>query len=459
MSEMRTIREQARDIPVFREVDVLVAGGGTAGMIAGLAAARAGAKTLVVERLNCLGGVFTAGMMTTTWTFNNQKDLIVKGIPLELMERLREAGATVPGDISKDCFTIYDTEMAKFVLADMYQKEPNAELLFYTTIADTIVEDGCVKGIIIENKSGRQAILAKVVVDATGDADVAARAGAEFMMADKKDLHPVSLLAKIAGIDTEAFLAYYKEHPEYIGNFTGGWQHSGFHSFRLTEELKDVEMPEELAYIRDWFFLYYDTPRPNTMIFNLTGEIEIDGTDGCDVTRGELVSMKRILDALEVFKRYIPGFKDAYIVQVASSIGVRETRRVLGGYVLTVEDILNNTKYEDGVCSYGAPVGVHTPDGKTANFYRLTPGTSYDIPFRCLVPKEINGLIVTGRCISVVPDATGSTRNMTCCMALGQSAGVAAALAAKQGVAPRDLKNKDLEQALLAQGVYLEGRS
>lgn len=459
MVEQKKIQELARTIPVLREVDVLVAGGGTAGMIAGLAAARMGAKTLVLERLNCLGGNFTAGLMTTTWTFNDQEKLIVKGIPLELMQRLAEENATIPGDISKDSFTIYDTEMAKFIIADMYSAEPNLEVLYYTWVCDAIVEDNSVKGVIIESKSGRQAILAKAIVDATGDADVAARAGAEFMMETPDKLHPVSLLAKVGNVDLKAMFDYYKEHPDYVGKFTGGWQYSGFHSFKLKDELQDKELPPELEYLRDWFFLYYQTPRPREILFNMTGETDVDGTKVEDVTRGEIVSRKRLLQGLKVFRKYIPGFEDAYIMTTASTLGVRETRRITGDHILTVEDIVANTRYPDAVCSYGAPVGVHTPDGKGAVFHRLKPGTSYDIPYRCLIPKQLDGVVVTGRCISVVPDATGSTRNMTSCLALGQAAGVAAAVSAEKGIIPRAVAISDLHNALFSQGVYLEGKS
>ncbi|BCV24883.1 FAD-dependent oxidoreductase [Gelria sp. Kuro-4] len=459
MATVKEIREAARTIPVLREVDVLVAGGGTAGMVAGLAAARAGAQTLVLERLNCLGGNFTAGLMGTTWTFSDQKKLIVRGIPLEIIERLAEQGGTVVGNISKDCFTIYDTELAKFVLQDMYEAELNLEVLYYTWVVDTIVEDNVVKGVIIESKSGRQAILAKTTVDATGDADVAARAKAEFMMAAKQDLHPVSLLCKIANVDLDEMFEFYERNPSFIGNFTGGWQHSGFHCFRLNEELQNADLPLEMEYLRDWFILFYTTPRPGEIIFNMTGETQIDGTDVVELTKGELVSRKRLSQALWCLRQYVPGFKNAYITTTASSLGVRETRRIVGEHILTKDEIVANTRFPDAVCSYGAPVGVHTADGTNAVFARLKPGTSYDIPYRCLLPKKIDGLLVTGRCISVTPEATGSTRNMTACMALGQASGVAAALASAKGIVPRALGTEELVSALLSQGVYLEGRS
>lgn len=456
---MKYYQESGRNIPVYREVDVLVAGGGSAGMFAGLAAARAGAKTLVVERQNCLGGNVTSGMMTTTWTFNDQQKQIVKGLPYEFIQNLEKINGTLKGDISKETFVIYDSEKAKYVISKMYQEEENLEVLFDTMIVDTIVEDGVVKGAIIENKSGRQAILAKASVDASGDADLAARGGADFMMAEKENLHPVSLLAKLGGVDMDAVEAYYKEHPDQIGTFLGGEPHQGFHSFRLDKELEGVELPEDLEYIRDWFLLYYETPNRGELIINMTSETEVDGTNAEETSRAQLVARKRLNDALTVFREYlpVPGFKNVYFTSSASSLGVRETRRICGSIIMTAEMMLAGTHHEDAVCSYCAPVADHTKDGKSIIFTRLAPGNSYDIPLRAMMPRNLEGIVVAGRCISVEAKAIGSTRNMTCCMAMGQGAGVAAALAARKGVVPSALSGAELREELLKQGVNLEG--
>jgi len=459
MKIKRVYHESSRDIPVYNEFEVVVAGGGTAGMIAGLAAARAGAKTLVIERLNCLGGNSTAGLMTTTWTFNDQQKQIVKGIPYEFIKRLEEINGTLKGDISRETFTIYDIEKAKFVMSKMYAEEKNLKVLYYTMIADVIVENNKVKGVIIQNKSGRQAVYAKAVVDATGDADVAAYAGAEFMLAEKKNLHPISLLGKMCNVDFDEMNAYYNEHPEFIGNFLGGEPHQGFHSFRLADELQRITLPSELEYIRDWFILYYQTPNPGEMIINMTGATEVDGTNAEEVSDAEDLSRKRLMDALEVFNKHIPGFKNAYYTSTASSIGIRETRRITGKIILTAELMLAGTRFEDAICSYSAPVADHTKDGKSIVFRRLEPGNSYDIPLSSMIPKEIDGIIVAGRCISVEASAIGSTRNMTSCMAMGQGAGIVAAICARDGIVPRKIPNDVLRKELLAQGVYLEGIS
>lgn len=455
----KTYVEQERELPVYKEVDVLVAGGGTAGMMAAVAAARAGAKTLVLERMNCLGGNVTSGFMTTTWTFNDQTKQIVKGLPYEFIQNLEKMDGTLRGDISKETFVIYDLEKAKYVISQMCEKEENLQVLYHTMVTDVIKEGDEIKGVIIENKSGRQAVLSKIVIDATGDADVAARAGAEFMMAERKELHPVSLLAKMGGVDFEKLRNYYEAHPDYIGDFLGGEPHQGFHSFRLSKELEGIELPENLEYIRDWFLLYYQTPNEGEIIINMTGATEVDGTNAEEVSQAEILSRKRLFDALEVFRNYIPGFERAYYVSSAATIGVRETRRIVGRIMMTAKMMLAGTRHEDAVCSYSAPVADHTKDGKSIVFTRLEPGNSYDIPLGAMLSKNVENLIVAGRCISVEAKAIGSTRNMTSCMAMGQGAGVAGAISAKLGVHPSQLDCTVLKEKLLEQGVYLEGRN
>ena len=442
--------------------DVIVAGGGTAGAIAAIALGRTGARTLVIEQLNCLGGNFTAGIMGTTWTFNDQEKVIVRGIPLELIDRLKKAGAVVSRDIAKDAFTIYDTELAKFILNDMAE-ECGLNILYHAFICDAILEANTVKGVIIQSKSGRQALHSKVVVDASGDADIAAYAGAPFDFPPKEKLHPASLLAKFGNVDTEEMLKFYEKHPDFVGDFTHGQQYPGFHTFRLQGELQEAYdkgmLPKEWEYLKDWFLLYYTTPRPREIILNMTGATGIDGTNVWDLSRAEILSRKRLSEALECFRRFIPGFKDAYIMSTGLTVGVRETRRIIGEYVLTKDDILNMRSFPDAIATYAAPIGLHTTDGKDAVFNLLTPGKSYDFPYRVLLPQKIDGLLVAGRCISVAAESIGSTRNMTACMALGQAAGTAAALSALQGIRPRDLDVKRLQKELIRQGAYIEGVS
>lgn len=451
----------ASEIKEFPErFDVIVAGGGAAGAVAALAAARTGAKTLVIEKLNCLGGNLTAGMMGTTWTFNDQEKVIVKGIPLEIVERLRKAGAVVSTDVATDEFTIYDTELTKFLLFEMAE-ECGLHILLHTFVSDALVQGDAVQGVVIQSKSGRQAVRGTVTVDASGDADVAALAGAPFDLPEKEKLHPLSLLCKIGNVDIEELAHYYEQHPAFKGDFTHGRPHPGFHAFRLTGPLEELYkkggLPKAYEYLKDWFLLFYSTPRPREIILNMTGATHIDGTDAWQLTRGEVESRKRLLQAVDCFKRFVPGFKDAYIMSTGLTVGVRETRRIRGEYTLTKEDVLSMKRFPDAVVSYNAPVVKHTADGTDAIFVLMPPGGAYDFPYRVMVPQRIENLLVAGRCISVAADTIGSTRNMTACMAMGQAAGTAAALAVRQGVPPRALDVKTLQHELLRQGAHIVG--
>lgn len=457
-SSGRFIRELARDVPVVREVDVLVAGGGTAGWIAGLAAARTGADTLVLERLNVLGGNLTGGIMGTAWTFNDQEHLVVEGLPLEFADRMIEIHATVPGDIARDAFVNYDTEMAKYVMAEMYREEPHLEVFFYTWVSDVIMNDGDprgVHGVIIETKQGRQAILAKTIVDATGDADVAFHAGASFRNIARADMYPVSLLAKFAGVDVERTVRYYDEHPDRVGNFTAGQQYPGLHVFRLTGMLEGKELRPEHEYLRDWMVLLYQTPRPGELILNMSSATNVDATRVDQLSQAELLARQRHLHVLEVLREHLPGFEQAYISTSGQALGVRETRRIVGLYTFTREDIRSGALFPDAIASYHAQLSVHTADGKDVETEPLLKGTVFEVPYRALVP-DVGGVIVAGRSLSADDGGITSVRNMTCIMAIGQGAGVAAALAAREGITPANLDISQLRRELLRQNVYLE---
>lgn len=452
---MKTYIEPEKELVVYGDYDVIVAGGGTAGMIAGIAAARTGAKTLVVERLGSLGGQL-GGFMNTAWTFGDQVNQVVKGIPYEYFKRVEEIGGVENPDYAKDAYILYDSERAKYVITQMFEEEENLEVLYLTMVADVIKEGDKVTGIIIENKSGRQVVWGKQFVDCTGDSDLLAFAGAEFELLSKERLHPVSLIAKMGGVDTETVKEYYDARPElWKGEkYLGGLPHAGIYNYRLHEELEGIELPEELEYLRDWFILFYSTPNPGEMILNMTGAIAVDGTDAKDLSRAEHESRIRLFQAMEIFNKYIPGFEKAYISATAPAVGVRESRKVIGDVKLTADIIMNATKFPDAVCSYQAPLGYHLPDGKDIAFRRMKPGTAYDIPLRCMLPRKIDGVIVAGRNIAVETDAIGSPRSISNCMSMGQGAGTVAALAAMKGVEIRQLPYDELRAELEKQNVY-----
>lgn len=452
---MNYYEEPSRCIPINGSYDVIVAGGGTSGLFAAIAAARNGARTLVVERLNCLGGLMTAGMMSAACGINDMEKIVVRGIPLEFFQRIRQYGGMIDTQLEREAFIFFDAEVGKRVATEMIAEEPNLDVLYYSVVSGVMKEGSTVKGLIIENKSGRQLYLGKVIIDATGDADVAFLSGAETVTADPKHTHPVSLLAKIGGINGSAVKQYYKDNPSFLGTFTRNWPVTPFHTYRLDKELEGKSLPDNLEYLRDWFVLFYETVHDGEFIINMSGETMVDGTDVAAVSNAEIASRLRLEDCMEVLRRFIPGCEKCYLISTGSTIGIRESRQLIGRYEISLDDLLEQRPFDDTISRACALVGNHTSDGKDSKFEDIVPGHPFYMPYRCMLPVNIEGLIVTGRCISVTPEAMGGTRIMPVCMGLGQAAGTAAAICAKHGVSPAEINIKELQATLIEDGAYL----
>lgn len=466
---METYFEKAKEIPVRGHYDVIVAGGGTAGFAAAIAAARRGSKTLVVERMACLGGQITAGIMGIICDINDQEKIIIKGIPLEFVNDLWDRGGinkrdkenkpVNERDFTKAEFINYDPEIAKGLVNDYILREKNLTVLLETWVADAIMDGDKVVGIVVENKSGRSAYYGKCIIDATADADVCAFAGAEFMPFSPEEVHPVSLIAQIGGIDKEAFFDFYNEHPEWRDTFPTdtAWEPGVFHKLGIDNEVEGVELPPELEYLRHWCIIIHDSPVENVMHLNMTGEAQVDGTNAEEISKSIITSRKRISECLEVMKKVVPGWENGYVYATASMLGVRESRQIVGEYTITEDDIFGYHRFADALCSISGGIGVHTSDGQWVDMSAPPSGTSYDIPLRSMLPIKINGLIVAGRCLSANHVAMGTVRTIGPCLAMGQGAAIAASLAIELGVEPRDIPSDKLQKALIEQGVNLEG--
>ncbi len=228
-------------------------------------------------------------------------------------------------------------------------------------VTKAIMDGNKLSGLIIENKSGRQVVFAKQFIDCTGDADLLAFSGSHYEELPVEDYHPASLIAKISNVDTEKLAAYYNARPELQKGerYLGHLPHAGFYGFRLTEELEGVELPEELEYLRDWFILFYSTPKPNEVILNMTGSTALDGTDAMAVSKGTDMSILRMWQVLPLFKKYVPGFENAFISATAPALGIRESRKVIGGVRMTCDSIMSATKYPG--CSMQLPVPAGLP--------------------------------------------------------------------------------------------------
>ncbi len=444
-----------------RKVDVIVAGGGTAGVIAGLASARNGAKTLIVEKQRCLGGQFTVGMQGAWVGFSDKEKIIVKGIAWELRDKLMERGAIVEDDPMTDVCFLYDTEVAKVVIDELVASEKNLSTYLDTSVIDVLQEGDTVTGLLVVSESELMEIRAEVVIDCSGDAIVAAKSGAPFEIRPKKDIQPMTLMGRMAGVDLERVKEYYKANPPVVdSNVPPAWREyktfPGFMHFGLHDELERVDLPPHLEYLRDWLGIFTSTPNPGEVTINCSGAIESHSTSGFEEkAEQEIFSQKCLYDVSEVLKRYVPGFEHAYLSAIAGLLGVRESRRIIGDYKVTLDDFLSAREFEDSIGRGAMPAGVHTPDGITMNVYNLEPGKSMTIPYRCMIPKGKEGLLVAGRCVSYEAPVANCIRCMPQCMAMGEAAGTAAAIAVSQGIKTREVNIPHLQKKLKEQGALL----
>jgi glycine/D-amino acid oxidase-like deaminating enzyme len=412
---------------------VLVAGSGPAGFVAAIAAARLGAKTLLVERLGLLGGNLTAGGVLNIRQFNDGVNrLVIGGIPLEFARELQRRGRTV-GDPQTALYLRHYPETTKLVIQEMLLGA-GVNLLLHSPVVAAVTDKETVQGVIVETKSGREAILAKVVVDATGDGDVFARAGAAFDKRPRGEVMPMTMAFILGGLPKDRW-------PEIMTP-------DRHEAMQKAIQAHGSPTPLPGAAI-------FPTAEPGFAYVNGT-RCFADCTDADDLTQAEIEGRRQVHALVEFVRRHVPGFGDCYVASTPSVTGTRESRRLRGLYALTRDDVLGARDFEDRIARGAYKIDVHSGRDGATLYEDLPPGTSYGIPYRCLVPEKVDGLLVAGRCLSAEPHALGSTRVMAICMATGQAAGVAAALAAKQGKQPRGLVIAELQDELRDQGAILD---
>lgn len=428
---MKYYREPARDIPIIQEVDVLVVGGGPAGFSASINAARLGAKTMLIELAGQVGGVATTGLMSH-WTGATRG-----GFYEEILERSQDGGS--------EHRQIINPEKLKLVLLEMLAEE-NVLLRLYTMAVGVIMDGDRIIGVITESKSGREAIMAKVVVDSSGDGDIATKAGVPFHKGRESDgkMQPMTVMFKVAGVDTDRAV------------FPGGFESTYQVPAGDLQTLGHKHLPPPAGHV-----LLYRTTLPGVVTCNMTNCTEVDGTKTEDLTKAEYVCRKQIPVIVDFLRSYVPGFEGCYLISSASMIGVRETRHFVGEYVLTEQDILEARLFDDWVVTNAHfNFDVHNLTGPGLDETGLQKGfpqeRGYTIPYRCLVPKKIDGLILSGRNISGTHMAHSNFRVMPICANIGQAAGVAAALSVKHSVEPRELDAKLIQDVLRKQEARLE---
>lgn len=450
------------------QYDVLVIGGGPAGTVASVAAARAGAKVAVVERYGFLGGSLTAAMVAPIMGFHAGDLQVVRGIPDEIVERMKALGAS-PGHVPDPvdfCYTVtpFDYEALKRVLLEL-AVESGTELWLHSVFLGAAVKDGRVDTVRIWQKDGIKELSARVFIDASGDGDLCAAAGVPFEIGRRQDgsPQPMTLMFRIAGVDWDGVMRYFADHDSEVQHGQGvhpridlNWLRSlpirGFAGFKGL--VADARARGEWTIPRDRL-LVFEGVRPGEAVVNTTRVSGKLGIRGADLTQAELEGRKQAYEVMAFLQRRVPGFAKSYLLETPAQIGVRETRHITGDYVLQQEDILGGVKFPDAIACGGYPIDIHDPTSLRVVAMRLPPGEYYSIPYRCLLPKGLHNVLVAGRCISATHEAFAAFRVSAIVMAIGQGAGTAAALAASSGVAPRDLNVSTLRQHLLQQGAFL----
>ena len=465
---MNYIKELERKIPILTETEVLVVGGGPAGISAAIAAAREEVDTILLERYGYFGGVITQAMIGTITWYRYANTIDAGGIALEFEQRAKEMGATIDiiGKIkNKDMkaqleqegllvndqptYEVLDTELFKFVVDQMVKEEKITPLL-HCYVTDVIKEGDTIMGVITESKSGRQAILAKRVIDATGDADVAFHAGVPFRKSPKDDLMEVTVNFGCSGINIGKFLMYIYLNPGKIGDWGETANEEAFSTY-LTEPFNKAreagEIPEDVT-IESYWTNYTDAGEITS--FNGIHMKNIDPTDVWDLTKAEMEGRKRVIWAVNALKKYTPGFKKASLRSIGASLGTRESRKILGEYMITESDVRNQARFEDsiGIC----PEFI---DGYGIAIMPIT-GRYFQVPYRIMVPQKVENLLVAGRCVAGDKISHAATRQMCCCIVTGQAAGIAAALSIKQKKKCRAIDVAKLQKALQEQGVRIE---
>lgn len=437
---MKYYHESARKLPVAREVEVLVVGGGPAGFAAAVTSGRLGADTLLIEHSGAVGGVATSGLMSH-WTGATEGPLYA-----ELLGRSQDterdwnyyADKVLHGE------RIIHPEKLKLAMLNMLD-EAGADLQLYTAAADVIMDGNRVCGVVTESKSGREAIYADVVIDATGDGDIAFKAGAEYVQGREDDgkMQPVSVMFKIGGVDMKTAV--------FPGEFEDDFEVDG----RSIQALAKEKLPHPIGHV-----LLYPSSMPGIVSVNMTNAIDVDGTDVRSITRGEIVCRRQIPLIVDFLRKYVPGYAECFLLMTAGALGVRETRHFVGLYTLTAEDIRAARVFDEWVVTRAYfNFDVHNMSGsgmdKTGVQKEFTQKAKYTIPFGCFVPKTVDGLLLAGRNISGTHLAHSNYRAMPTCVNMGQGVGTIAKVCVQDELLPRNVEVKKVQELLNQQGVQV----
>ncbi len=449
-------------IPELDEVDVLVIGGGPSGISAAIAAARLGVRVRLVERYGFLGGNLTAGLVgpcMTSYSLDGSEQLI-RGVFEEFVQNMMEVGGAmhpskVPAGSPYSGFIVYghdkvtpfEPEAAKIVAQRMCV-EAGVDLLLHTMVVDAIVDDPDIAnprvlGVVCAGKGGLRAARARVVVDCSADGDVAHYAGVHTRHGRDSDglAQPQTLFFRIQNVDDAAVEAYVAAHPEDFRPYASIVA-AATAAGRFPAPRRGIGL--------------YKTMEPGVWRINTGRVLKLNGADSGELTKAEMQGREQTMALLRFFREELPGFENAELRDTATQIGVRETRRIEGDYELTLDDLRSGRAFDDVVALCGYPLDIHDPAGSGGGTAESLPTANvYQIPYRVMVPRRHDGLLVSGRAVSATHEALSAIRVMPPCFALGQAAGVAAALSIGNRGTPRHVDYADIRRELLAQGAYL----
>ena len=415
------------DIEIKKTYDVIVVGSGPAGVAAAITSGRNGAKTLLIESQGRVGGISTSGLMShfTGWVGNK--------IFLETLQRASEKNY-----FPCEAKNRIDPEMLTLTYIEMLE-EAGVDILLYTNVYDVIMEKNKICGVICLNKGGHAAYKAKVVIDASGDGDIAYKCGAEYIKGRESDgkMQPATLMFKIAGVDMER--AVFPPSFETLVETEKG----------ELQALAKEKLPHPAGHV-----LLYESTIPGIVTVNMTNVTDIDGTSAEDLTKAEIVTRKQLIPIVNFLREYVPGYEKCYIISTASLIGVRETRHFKGVKTICEKDISDAVQYDDYVV-YDAHFSfdVHNLTGagldETGCQHKFTQQNGYTIPYGCMVPEKIDGLLLSGRNISGTHMAHSSFRAMPICMGIGEACGAAAAISVRDSKEPRQVTAEEIREIIL----------
>jgi hypothetical protein len=446
---MKVIEEPSKKIPVIAETDVLVVGSGPSGLAAAIASARTGVDTLLVERYGCFGGNITQAMVESIGWYRHKGTVESEGIGLEFEAQTLKFGGErkEPQSVSQ----VLEADIFKCV-ADKMVEKAGVEKFLHCLGVEAIRQKDTIVGVITESKEGRKAILAQRVIDCTGDADIAFRAGAGCTKAPKTELEGVSVTFGCSGVNRDRFLEHVKKNPGTLGQWaseTAGKEADLFSPYLcepFARAREKGEIPEGVLTGGTWSSL---TDTGEATYLNLVYMLGLDPTELKDLTYAEIEGRKQAMLAIDALRKYTPGFENARLRTFGSSLGTRESRKILGRYTITGEEVKNQARFPDSI-------GIF-PEFLDAYGVVMIPTTGryFQVPYGIMVPRSLDNLLVAGRCVSGDKISHAALRQMMCCTVTGQGAGTAAAVSVKDGVPTTKVNMERVQKALKKQGVRI----